>query len=87
MNQQEGQSIFREIRTMINAGFVDFVFTGAAIVPEVLLFAGYVAEALMLLVPMLIAACLISMYHQHVSTDELSDEADAAVGDREPHQA
>jgi hypothetical protein len=36
---------------------------------------------------MLIAACLISMYHQHVSTDELSDEADAAVGDREPHQA
>ena len=40
-----------------------------------------------LLVPMLIAACLISMYHQHVSTDELSGETDAAVGDHEPHQA
>jgi hypothetical protein len=39
---------------MINAGFVDFVFTGSAIVPEVLFFAGYVGEALLLLVPMLI---------------------------------
>lgn len=72
---------------MINAGFVDFVFTGAALLPEVLLFAGYVGEALMLLIPMLIAACLISMYHQHVGADEPADEEEVAVGDHEPRQA
>lgn len=72
---------------MINAGFVDFVFTGAAIVPEVLFFAGYVGEAILLLVPMLIAACLISMYHQKVGADEIADEKDAAVGEQEPWQA
>jgi hypothetical protein len=72
---------------MINAGFVDFVFTGAAIVPEVLFFAGYVGEALMLLVPMLIAACLISMYYQNVSADESSEEVDPEVGAQEPRQA
>ena len=75
---------------MINAGFVDFVFTGSAIVPEVLFFAGYVGEALLLLVPMLIAACLISMYHQNhqkVGADALADEEEAAAGDHEPRQA
>lgn len=72
---------------MINAGFVDFVFTGAAIVPEVLFFAGYVGEALMLLIPMLIAACLISMYHQNVSADETAGEEETAVGAQEPRQA
>ena len=72
---------------MINAGFVDFVFTGSAIVPEVLYFAGYVGEALLLLVPMLIAACLISMYHQQVGADALADEEEAAAGDHEPRQA
>ena len=74
---------------MINAGFVDFVFTGSAIVPEVLFFAGYVGEALLLLllVPMLIAACLISMYHQQVGADALADEEEAAAGDHEPRQA
>jgi len=70
---------------MINAGFVDFVFTGSAIVPEVLFFAGYVGEALLL--PMLIAACLISMYHQQVGADESADEEEAAAGDHEPRQA
>ncbi len=72
---------------MINAGFVDFVFTGAAIVPEVLFFAGYVGEALLLLVPMLIAACLISMYHLQVGGDQTADEEEAAVGEHEPRQA
>ena len=71
---------------MINAGFVDFVFTGSAIVPEVLFFAGYVGEAL-LLVPMLIAACLISMYYQQVGADESANEEEAAAGDHEPRQA
>ena len=68
---------------MINAGFVDFAFTGAAIVPEVLLFAGYVGEAILLLIPMLIGACLISMYHDHVFSDEPSDVTDATVAERE----
>ncbi|MFZ9561547.1 MAG: hypothetical protein ACO273_04615 [Burkholderiales bacterium] len=47
--------------------------------------AGYVAEALMLIVPMLIAACLISLYRQHIGSDRLSDEAEAV--DHEPRQA
>lgn len=71
---------------MINAGFVDFVFTGAALVPEVLFFAGYVGEAMMLMVPMLIAACLISMYHQHAEAEEPAEEMDSAVGDHEARQ-
>lgn len=61
---------------MINAGFVDFAFTGAAIVPEVLMLAGYVAEALLLMVPMLIGACLVSLYHQQVGASPAPDEAE-----------
>jgi hypothetical protein len=85
MNQHEGQANFREIRTMINAGFVDVAFTGASIEPDMMFLAGYVAEALMLIVPMLIAACLISLYRQHIGSDRLSDEAEAV--DHEPRQA
>ena len=71
---------------MINAGFVDFLFTGAAILPEVLFFAGYVGEAILLLVPMLIAACLISMYHDQVSTAGPATGEDGVVaeGDSRP---
>ena len=72
---------------MINAGFVDFVFTGAAIVPEALLFAGYVGEAMLVLVPMLIAACLISLYRDHVTVDEQVNEAEPALQDRNPGRA
>jgi hypothetical protein len=79
---------------MINAGFVDFLFTGAAIVPEVLMIAGYVGEGLLLLIPLLIAACLVSMYHQQAGADEPSGatdaaalELDAGVTEREPRQA
>ena len=64
---------------MINAGFVDFLFTGAAIVPEALFFAGYVGEAMLLLVPMLIVACLISLYRDHVTGDEPVDDAEAVL--------
>lgn len=44
---------------MINAGFVDFLFTGAAIVPQLLLF-----------IPLLIAACLVSLYRQQTAAAE-----------------
>lgn len=63
---------------MINAGFVDFLFTGAAILPEVLMLAGYVAEGMLLMVPLLIAACLFSMYRQQV-IDGSSATPDAAA--------
>jgi apolipoprotein N-acyltransferase len=49
---------------MINAGFVDFLFTGVAIVPQLLLFTGYIGPALLLFILLLIAACLISMYRE-----------------------
>ncbi len=49
---------------MINAGFVDFLGTGAAIVPQLLWFTGYIGPALLLFIPLLIAACLISMYRE-----------------------
>jgi tetrahydromethanopterin S-methyltransferase subunit D len=66
---------------MINAGFVDFAFMGVAVVPEILLMAGYVAEALMLMVPMLIGACLFGLYHQKVHADEPEDEVPASTAD------
>ncbi len=72
---------------MINAGFIDFLFTGAVIVPAMLMFGGHVGEGLLLLIPMLIAACLFSMYHQQVSAEESTAEVDAAPSDHEPHQA
>jgi len=82
MGRHEGLFIHLEMQTMINAGFVDFLFTGAAIVPEVLFFAGYVGEAILLLVPMLIAACLISTYHDQVSADESPAGEDAVTAER-----
>lgn len=72
---------------MINAGFVDFLFTGAAIVPEALFFAGYVGEAMLLMIPMLIAACLISLYRDHVMVDEPVEKVDPAMHDHKPGPA
>jgi hypothetical protein len=62
------------------------LFTGAVIVPVVLMFGGHVGEALLLLIPMLIAACLLSLYLQQISADESPAGTDAATPDREPHQ-
>jgi hypothetical protein len=61
---------------MINAGFVDFLFTGAAILPEVLMLAGYVGEGMLLMIPLLVAACLVSMYRQQVVPDTSSATPD-----------
>lgn len=72
---------------MINAGFVDFAFTGVGVVPAVLCFAGYLGEAMLLLIPILIAACLFSVYHDQVSTDEPPEVADSSAIERETSQA
>lgn len=68
-----------EMQTMINAGFVDFLFTGAAILPQILLFTGYIGPALLLFIPLLIAACLISMYREQTSSasQEITEEVGA----------
>ncbi len=60
---------------MINAGFVDFLFTGTAILPEVLMLSGYVGEALLLLVPMLIGVCLLSVYYDKTAGSSAPDQA------------
>lgn len=62
---------------MINAGFVDFLFTGAAILPQILLFTGYIGPALLLFIPLLIAACLISMYREQTAVPESAEGATA----------
>jgi hypothetical protein len=73
-------SIFMEMQTMINAGFVDFLFTGAAILPQILLFTGYIGPALLLFIPLLIAACLISMYREQTSkVAEIGEESGAEM--------
>ena len=72
-------SIFMEMQTMINAGFVDFLFTGVAIVPQILLFTGYIGPALLLFIPLLIAACLISMYREQTAVAEENATGDAAA--------
>jgi hypothetical protein len=79
MGRHEGLFNLPEIQTMINAGFVDFLFTGAAILPEVLMLAGYVGEGMLLMIPLLIAACLVSMYQQQVVPDASSAAPDAAA--------
>jgi hypothetical protein len=66
-----------EMQTMINAGFVDFLFTGAAILPQILLFTGYIGPALLLFIPLLIAACLISAYREQTAVAEKNVAGDA----------
>ncbi len=91
MGRHEGLFNPLEIQTMINTGFVDFLFTGAAIVPEMLIITGHLGEGLLLLIPLLIVACLVGMYHQQLAAVEPSGaaalERDAGVTEREPRQA
>jgi len=68
-----------EMQTMFNAGFVDFLFTGAAILPQILLFTGYIGPALLLFIPLMIAACLISMYREQTAAAEENAIVDAAA--------
>lgn len=71
--------IFVEMQIMINAGFVDFLLTGAAIVPQILMFTGHPGHALLLFIPLLIAACLISMYREQTAAAKEDATGDAAV--------
>jgi hypothetical protein len=68
-----------EIQIMINAGFVDFLFAGVAIMPQILLFTGYIGPALLLFIPLLIAACLISMYREQTAAAEENATLDATA--------
>jgi hypothetical protein len=72
------------MQTMFNAGFVDFLFTGAAILPQILLFTGYIGPALLLFIPLLIAACLISMYREQTASAEEKVAADQAADQEFP---
>ena len=42
--------------------FVDFLFTGTAVVPATLFFAGQAGMAIMIVLPLTIGACLVSKY-------------------------
>ncbi len=64
---------------MQNAGLADFLFTGLAVVPGVLLLTGHVGPAILLFIPLLIGACLFSMYQQQMR--EAQKTADSALPD------
>jgi len=64
---------------MYQARWVDFLFTGLAVVPMLLLFTGHPGPALLLFVPLLIGACLAGMYEQ-----QTSENPGAATGDSMP---
>lgn len=64
---------------MQNAGFADFLFTGLAVVPGVLLLTDHVGPAILLFIPLLIGACLFSMYQQQMR--EAPKTADSALPD------
>ena len=68
-----------ELQTMENAGLADFLFTGLAVVPGVLLLTGHVGAAILLFIPLLTGACLFSMYQQQMR--EAQKAADSAVPD------
>jgi len=50
--------------------WVDFLFTGLAVVPAALLFHGHPGPALLLFVPLLIGACLCGLYEQQCAAEQ-----------------
>ncbi len=58
---------------MFKARGVDFLFTGLAVVPGMLLFSGHPGPALLLFVPLLIGACLAGMYEQQAAAQPQQD--------------
>ena len=64
---------------MVNARRVDFLFTGLAVVPAVLLLTGHPGPALLLFVPLLIGACLAGMYEQRVVDGPLREGVEESV--------
>ena len=70
---------------MMNAGLIDFMFTGAVFLSAMLMFGGHVGEAMPLLIP--IAACLNSMHHHQISPEESPAGVYAVTTDREHQKA
>jgi|LNFM01.2.fsa_nt_gb hypothetical protein len=68
---------------MYKARWVDFLFTGLAVVPMLLLFTGHPGPALLLFVPLLIGACLAGMYEQQIS-GQTSENSGTGAGDSLP---
>ena len=64
---------------MQNAGLADFLFTGLAVVPGVLLLTGHIGPAILLFIPLLIGACLFSMYQQQMQA--MQEAADSTLQD------
>lgn len=62
---------------MVNARRVDFLFTGLAVVPAVLLLTGHPGPALLLFVPLLIGACLAGMYEQQAAAGSQPEDTEA----------
>lgn len=69
---QHGESMKYALRT-------DFLFIGLGILPVVLALAGHPDVAILLFVPLLIAACLCGM-HEAAHADRMEDEGSAASG-------
>jgi len=65
---------------MYKARWVDFLFTGLAIVPGMLLFTGHPGPALLLFVPLLIGACLAGMYEQQTAGSPGAGTGDSVPG-------
>lgn len=68
-----GESMKYALRT-------DFLFIGLGILPVVLAFAGHPDVAILLFVPLLIAACLCGM-HEAAQADRVEDDVSAASSD------
>ena len=60
----------------------DFLFLGVAILPAVLMVAGYLDVAFIFFCPLLIVACLHGMYEQKVEPEEQKPLRDAGTLDR-----
>lgn len=65
--------------SMKHARRTDFLFIGLGILPVVLAFAGYPDVAIMLFVPLLIAACLCGM-HETAQADRMEVDSSNATG-------
>ena len=60
----------------------DFLFIGVAVLPAVLMVAGYLDVAFIFFCPLLIVACLHGMYEQKVEPEEQKPLRDAGTLDR-----
>jgi len=62
---------------MTHAQRTDFLFIGVAVLPAVLMVAGYLNVVFIFFCPLLIVACLHGMYEQKVEPEEEKPSRDA----------